>query len=54
MTEVVNTELERIWKEVVMAQFEVIEYLTFSWRIWDCRIPQKMVHYYTLTVTTFK
>jgi hypothetical protein len=24
MTEEVNNELERIWKEVVMAQFEVI------------------------------
>jgi hypothetical protein len=30
MTEAVNNELERIWKEVVMAQFEVTEYLAFS------------------------
>ena len=54
MTEVVNNELERIWKEVVMTQFEVREYLAFSWRIWDCRISQKMVHHYTLTILTFK
>jgi len=53
MTEVVTNELERIWKEAVMAQFEVTEYLAFSWRIWDCRIAQKMVHQYTLTVPTF-
>ena len=54
VTEEVNNKLERIWKEVVMAQFEVKEYLAFSWRIWDCSILQKMVHHYPLTAPTFK